>query len=469
LPTLPGQFGPVGLGLPIFVQAFTEDATFLRVASQTVAVEIEPLPFVPGFLVDEAATRLPAGYSTLGADWVEPVDIDLDGDQDLIISVIDDVRIWINDGNGHFTDESATRISWLGGELSTIAVADIDGNGAPDLLTGGGFDDFISLPDQLWLNDGTGHFTVDTSFPEGMGITARFEIADLDGDQRLDVVVANGVENHLVAPGGKDQVYYNVSPGFWFVDPGFAGASWNDELTPTLSIKAGDLDGDGDMDLFVGKADTQALDGIQGQPNILLENQGAVFVDVSATNILPLSRSDNTQDLIMVDIDGDFDLDILVSNSVLTVFTAESNDVLINQGGLQGGTEGVFADDPASFLETNSTADGIRLTMHAEDIDLDGDKDLLISVHDLFTGADQALFMNQGGAQGGIEGDFTREFWFDPPFSGVAGIGDFISRDAAVFDADGDGDREIIILANGVITGDPVDEATVRFLINTQL
>ena len=173
--------------------------------------------------------------------------------------------------------------------------------------------------------------------------------------------------------------------------------------------------------------------------------------------------------LVVTDFDRDGALDILVANSVLTVFTPDSNDVLINQGGQQGGTEGVFGDDPTSFLETNSTADGIRLTMHAEDIDLDGDKDLLMSVHDLFTGADQALFMNQGGAQGGIEGEFSREFWFDPPFSGVVGIGDFISRDAAVFDADGDGDREVMILANGVITGDPVDEATVRFLINTQL
>ena len=140
-----------------------------------------------------------------------------------------------------------------------------------------------------------------------------------------------------------------------------------------------------------------------------------------------------------------------------------------NQGGKQGGTIGQFKDDPTSFLEASSFGDGIRLGLIADDLDADGDADVLVTVHDLFQGADQMLFLNQGGVQHGTEGVMVRQTWFDPPFSGTGGLGDFICWGSAAFDADDDGDKDVILCGNGVVSGDPADALTTRFLINGKL
>jgi hypothetical protein len=44
----------------------------------------------------------------------------------------------------------------------------------------------------------------------------------------------------------------------------------------------------------------------------------------------------------------------------------------------------------------------------------DGDPDIYFGGHDLFAGANHVMLLNQGGVQGGSLGDFTRVNWFDP-------------------------------------------------------
>ena len=296
----------------------------------------------------------------------------------------------------------------------------------------------------------------------------------MDGNGFLDVLLAKGPETQLPTPGGRCQLIWNfndLAPHFYSPDVVFDAYGWNTGAVDTTAIRAGDVDHDGDLDLFVCRKDTGGIVGGPGEPNLLLENTGGgIFSDATLTHILPLSRSDNTQDAAFVDLDGDFDLDIVVANSVLGVMAADSNDVLINQGGLQGGAEGVFVDDAASFLEPNTAAEGVRLSVQPGDIDADGDVDLIITVHDLFFGADQMLWLNQGGAQGGTEGSFVRQLWFDAPFSGdTGGLGDFNCEDAELVDIDLDGDLDVVLPADGVVISPPTHEFTTRLLINSQL
>jgi len=470
LSSTPGSYGPPGSGTVAFTQALVLLPDGSKVLSNTAAAEVEPLPAFPGFLNDISATHLPPGADFLGGNTIAVADITHDGHFDLAIATDGDVRIWVGDGLGGFADESAARLDWPAGEaVATLALGDIDNDGRPDLLTGGGFDTIFSPPNRLHRNV-NGVFVEDPSFPEGTGMASQIELADLNGNGFLDVLFANGSEGHLGIPAGEDLLFFN-NGGQGFIESfDFRFAAWNEADFATTAMRAGDVDDDGDLDLFIGKADTSSLDGIPGQPNILLLNDGVGnFEDVSAIALLPLA-SDNTQDAVFADIDGDGDLDIVVANSVLGVSTANSNDVLINQGGLQGGTTGIFHDDPASFLESSVTADGVRLSVHAGDVDADGDVDFLLTTHDLFTGADQMLFLNQGGAQGGTEGTFVRQFWFDPPFSGsFGGLGDFICWGAAMFDADHDGDLEIMLMGNGVVGGDPSQALVTRYLLNSKL
>jgi hypothetical protein len=469
LPTTAGEFGPPLSGLPLFLHAILVAPGGVKIASNVESVQMQPAAPAPGYLVDEAATHLPAGYDQLGGNSIVPVDINRDGFPDLVISNDFEVKIWMNDGQGHFADETAARIAWPGDPPSTVVAGDLDRDGDPDLITGGGYDDFVSPPDRLWVNDGTGHFLNDASFPEGEGLTSQIELADIDRDGDVDVLIANGIETHLANPGGKCALLINDGFAGFLADPAFAAAAWNDPQFEMTGIRAGDVDGDGWLDVYVVRSDTGGNDGTIGQPNVLLHNNaGGGFTDVTATMVLPL-KNDNSQDAQLVDLDGDLDLDIVVANSVLGVSALNSGDVYINQGGQQGGIPGQFFDDATSFLEPNNFSDGIRLSVVADDLDADGDADVIVTVHDLFAGADQMLFLNQGAAQGGVEGTFVRQTWFDPTGSGLGGLGDFICWGSCAFDADHDGDRDVILCGNGVVGSDPSNQFTTRFLINHKL
>ncbi len=463
LPTLPGQFGSA-LGLALFSQVLVVAQDGHLVTSRVVATEIEPPAPAPGYLVEDAATYLPASYANLGANHVETGDLDRDGWPDAVLALDADLVVWMNDGTGGFLDQSATRIAHPGGPVGALELGDVDADGDLDLVVAGGHDDFADVRDRLFLNDGAGVFALDASgkLPAGEGGTSRFELGDVDSDGDLDLAVANGPENHLGQPGGIDQLYRNAGDGTFVADGAFAAAAWNVPTAPTTALRFGDVDSDGDLDLFVCKTDTAGLVNDIGEPNLLLLNDGTgAFTDATATSVLPLSRADNTEDAVFADIDGDGDLDLVVANSVFTVQPMSANDVLINQGGAQGGTEGTFVDDPLSFLEDFDSTYAIRLSAHAGDLDADGDLDVLMPVHDFFLGAEPLLFLNQGGAQGGTEGDFVRQTWFDP--------GDYIGFDAALFDRDLDGDLDVLLSANGVLGGDPNQGFDVRLMVNTKL
>ena len=457
LPTFPGQFAALS-GLRLHAQTLVSlaDGTLATSSVQSARLAASAPP--ADFLVEQSAAQLPAGFDSLGAFSAEAGDLDRDGDEDLILAKDADLVVWINDGSGQFSDESATRLVHPGGFVNCIELGDVDNDQDLDLIVCGGVDDQVDEPDRLWLNDGSGVFSL-APFPAGVGDSSDFELGDVDGDGDLDAVVAFGTGNHAGGVGAPDQLYRNQGKGLFVPDAAFAGGSWNDPQFPTGAYRMGDVDGDGDLDLFQVLADFQGLVGLVGEPNRLLLNDGAgQFTDVSAAQ-LPSGLDDNSEDATLVDLDGDGDLDIVVANSLLSVPSAFSGDLLINQGGAQGGFPGHYADDASTELELFDGMSGIRLGALATDVDGDGDQDVLIAVHDFFpSGADQRLLLNQGGAQQGTEGELLLADWFDP--------GDGIVFDPVFFDADGDGDQDLLLPGGGVLGGDPLQANRARLLIN---
>jgi hypothetical protein len=101
----------------------------------------------------------------------------------------------------------------------------------------------------------------------------------------------------------------------------------------------------------------------------------------------------------------------------------ERNRLWINQGGLQGGLLGEFRD------ETNPRMPGGKDTsrdVEFADIDLDGDYDLVVTNTSQVTNQSNRWFVNQGGAQGGTEG-----FYVDETSSRWLGVGQAGSSVAA--------------------------------------
>jgi hypothetical protein len=164
------------------------------------------------------------------------------------------------------------------------------------------------------------------------------------------------------------------------------------------------VDGDGDLDAFVTASIYTKL----------YFNQGGVFVDSGE-----YFGSALLKDVALGDLDGDLDLDAFVANS------NGANSLFVNQGGAQGGTLGDFSGDGNSY----SNRPSYRVSLG--DVDSDGDLDIVVANFQ----QSEAIWVNQGGQQGGNEGVFVQgQLFIDY---------DNDSYDIALGDLDGDNDLDI--------------------------
>ncbi len=198
-----------------------------------------------GGFADETAQRLPRENAT--AQDVQFFDADGDADLDLVLGLEGGHWLWVNDGSGVFADDTRARLPSPGNvEARKVTPADIDGDGDLDLYFAHVAWQGREPQDRIYINDGQGRFTDETEARLGREdrLTLDAQFADLDGDGDLDLVQGNG---------GSVRVYLNGGAGRFIDATETAFGTRTDIPGLSISIELADFNGDGRIDIFVGQ------------------------------------------------------------------------------------------------------------------------------------------------------------------------------------------------------------------------
>lgn len=363
-----------------------------------------------GQFVDASANVPQSTTSDRGAD---SGDLDGDGDIDVAIAVRGDAsRILWNDGQGNFSLRPASFPNTVM-EATDVRLIDADKDGDFDLIFSANFE-----PARLFLNDGAGNFTFGAEIdPTNDAYVYKLAIGDANGDGWSDVFFARAGQNttskgqnklflsdqaggFVEAPAGSIPVLNDDSLDATFLDVNGDGHQdifvANFGSRPTLltndttgryvnqtdvyippalsayatSIAQGDLDKDGDIDLFVGNEGAPgAGTPPPGEENTWLENEGVNSRFLNMTGLVP-SDSEATWSLRLVDVNADGHLDVISAqlrarqrmyinqNGILVDATGFLPQVNATASSAYGVTVGDFNGDQApDLLFVRGTAD----------------------------------------------------------------------------------------------------------------
>lgn len=355
-----------------------------------------------------------------GARWtegIEAADVDNDGDLDLFFADGDGFsaagtkrrnRLYVNGleiAAGTWTDESTARLGTLSSNAKQVITGDIENDGWIDALFCNGFN---TDPPFLYVNQGASNPGLFTEDAANRGLTEALSsgsgmFGDLDNDGDLDLVLCDSGASFLGGAGDKSRLYLNDGSGDFTED----AANFNAPVKRAqMDIQLVDIDNDWDLDVVGFNRHSNS-----GTTHTLLLNDGsAVFTESSS---LIDSTGSNVYEAEVGDLDGDLDIDFF--------YTSLS-------GFAEGHQENRLIPDGSLSLQNGATLSGqddneIGLI----DYDNDGDYDIIVGS----LGSREKAIRNNGSLS------FTQDN------SIIEQISDS-TLDIAIADLDNDGDYDLV-------------------------
>ncbi len=344
--------------------------------------------------------------------WLSSIafaDVDGDNDQDLFITgrrgpqgvpFSQISKLYINDGAGNFTEAPDAPFHWV--DQSSVAFADIDGDGDQDLFATGWWDNQYSIAN-LYTNDGGGNFTEVPGVILEDVLWGSVAFSDVDGDNDQDLLIT-GSRDNLGFP-GISKLYVNDGMG------NFTEATNTPfEDVSRSAVAFSDVDGDNDQDVLIAGVNNSNVRTAKLYTNDGLGN----FAEVMDTPFLGVRQSA----VAFSDVDGNNTPDVLITGwDSINVPTAR----LYTNDGMGNFTEVTDAPFEGVF-------DG---SITFADVDGDNDQDVLITGENSSASYIAKLYANDGS------GNFIEVM--NMPFEGVT------KSSIAFADVDGDNDPDVFI------------------------
>ncbi len=364
-------------------------------------------------------------------------DFDQDGDLDAVVANGSGGpnRVWLNDGNGIFSDSGTVLGSGGTSQSLGVAAVELDDDACPDVVIAN-----FGSPDQVWLNVGDGNAVpcqfnaAPQALSAGNNQSATVVIEDVNNDGLFDLLIT-GIRG-ASTPSGEIRA--------WINDPANHGQfnSSNFLNNPSGNVRKvalGELTGDGNIDAF----------GVTSGSNLLWSGVGdGTFNPSSGVGIV----SDGWDAAIG-------DIDSAGGSDVFVVSDSGTNKVLYNDG-------------VANFTDSSIALPAVKGRAVALG-DLDGDEDLDAFIaanglnialrHDPFAGGAQGFDVDGNGVVDALtDGIIIIRYMFG--FLGPALIQSAIAPDATAdgpaiethmaglnptLDADGNG--AVDALTDGII------------------
>ncbi|MCE5228994.1 FG-GAP-like repeat-containing protein [bacterium] len=311
-----------------------------------------------------------------------------------------------------FTNQTGSASAYYDRDMDTFgsgynmarqtAVGDLNGDGKIDVVVACAYD-----PLRVYLNDGAGKLDDDTSsnviklelkeiMPSGL------QLADIDRDNRLDIVVLDSAGIVWVMRNlGGTPVSFSTA---YRVDLGLSAGY-------VSSLDCGDINGDGWIDLAVGCA---------GGRNMILINDASGLIAFSQIRYVGGTDA-QTSTLKLGDLNGDGSLDVLTGNQNGTI-------IYLNNG------SGVFPQDEISAGVIKFGPETATAALALGDLNHDEYLDIVCS-----SGAGNIVYLNDHAAGFGGEGSTTH----------TLGTNSSILTKIILGDVDGDGDLDAAALPYG--------------------